>query len=80
MADIEKQMEEMHKFNEKLYRLVEDELSKISDPHIIGGVLAAALQSFWIGIMGAEDTAASLRQVADDVEQNGDKDEKYTVH
>ena len=79
MADIEKQMEEMHKFNDKLYRLVEKEMNKISDPHIIGGVLAASLQSFWIGLMGAQDTAAALRQVADDVEYNGD-DGTPTLH
>ena len=73
-------MAEMHAFNNKLYKFVEEELPNISDPHIIGGVMAASLQSFWVGIMGAEATAKAFRDIADHVEEDGDEDEPVTIH
>ena len=68
------QEEEMHQVNERLHQFITQELEDTSEPHIVGGVLAAALTHLWTALMGREDAASAFRMVAKHVENGGDLD------
>jgi hypothetical protein len=68
------QEEEMRQVHERLHHFITQELEDTSEPHIVGGVLAAALQNLWLALMGPEAAATAFRHVAKHVESGGDPD------
>ena len=69
--DLEEEMRQVH---ERFFQFITQELEDTSEPHIVGGVLAAALQNLWLALMGREAAAGAFRMVAEHVEGGGDPD------
>ena len=74
------QEEEMRQLNDRLYKFIDKELSETSEPHIVGGVMAAALQHLWVALMGPESAADAFRVVAAHCEESDVEPTRRVVH